>query len=120
MGEAEWTRTVIDTLCGAIDQTRNYKVRIHACTAIRALPERASFGGRAEFVDVVNCIVKALRSAATTEDATFTEYKYMQPWQQQLNDCGVYLLSLATEEDRHTLTSNIQALTALLPTSSDA
>ncbi|KAI8053945.1 hypothetical protein BDF22DRAFT_682170 [Syncephalis plumigaleata] len=100
MGQADWTCMMIDTLCGAIDQTRNYKVRIHACVAIRALPERG------------------IKTATIMEDTKFTEYKYLNQLQQQLNDCGEYLLSMTTKEDQLQLSENLRVLQSLLTTSS--
>jgi hypothetical protein len=91
MGEADWTSVVVDTLREAIEQTRNYKVRIHASIALHALPSRICLGDQRLFASVVNTIIKALQSVASMEHAEFTEYKYVEQLQQQASHSSCLL-----------------------------
>ncbi|KAI9598300.1 armadillo-type protein [Syncephalis fuscata] len=117
MGDATWTSIVVNTLKEAIKQTKNYKIRIHACGAFRALPSRASFGNSSLFASVIDTVIKALQNVASMGDAKFTEYKYVEQLKQQLIDCGHYLLTIVTEKDKQLLSSSLSALTVLLSSS---
>ncbi|RKP04867.1 armadillo-type protein [Thamnocephalis sphaerospora] len=100
IGRASWTRSTLATLTEAISQTRNYKVRIHACSALRALDQRPRLGDRHNYADVVTAVVAALLSVDSMEHTVFSEYKYVEQLKEQLMACCRCLRDLASEEDR--------------------
>jgi len=81
---------MIFTSVGSTAQTsKNFKVRISACTALSAPKHRALYGFADIYVGVWRCLANVLESLEDIE-ADFTEYKYRDSLVEQVEHCSFY------------------------------
>jgi hypothetical protein len=110
MGQASWTQDTLMTLAEAISQTRNYKVRIHACSALCALQQRVQLGNQQCYVHIVQTITTALASVDSMEHTVFSEFKYVEQLKEQLITCCHFLQNIAQDTDRALVSEYFDAI----------
>ncbi|KAG0348556.1 HEAT repeat-containing protein 6 [Podila humilis] len=109
--EVSWTDQVYSTLLQAIQQSRNFKVRINACAALTVPKTRANYGNQARFKNLIKGVLKAVAnldnkdgvsigsysgaSAAAAEQPEYGEFQYRDQLELKLLRCLDHLLQLA-------------------------
>ena len=92
--DASWTEAVYTCLCEAMKTSKNFKVRIHSCVALRG-PKRAEMydvvdGGPSMLGQLLLGVIEAWKTADRLEDIGFTEFKYREQLRSQVRE-PIYL-----------------------------
>ncbi|KAG0197753.1 HEAT repeat-containing protein 6 [Mortierella sp. GBA30] len=91
-----WTNDVYNALLQAIQQSKNFKVRINACAALTVPKTRAKYGDRAMFRTMVQVLMKAVRNLDEEQgEHEFGEFQYRGQLETKLLRCLDHLLQLS-------------------------
>ena len=71
-----WLNDMFSSLCVAVKECRNFKVRINAALALSVPKERGFYGSTDRFVDVWQSLCLGLQNAEIVSD--FSEVKYRE------------------------------------------
>ena len=71
-----WLKDMFSALCAAVEQCKNFKVRINAALALSVPKERGFYGSTDDFVRVWQSLCLGLQNAEIVMD--FSEVKYRE------------------------------------------
>ncbi|KAF9980165.1 HEAT repeat-containing protein 6 [Mortierella antarctica] len=91
-----WTHDVYGALLQAIQQSKNFKVRINACAALTVPKTRAKYGDPAMFRKMVQVLMSAVKNLDEEQgDHEFGEFQYRGQLETKLLRCLDHLLQLS-------------------------
>ncbi|KAG0249862.1 HEAT repeat-containing protein 6 [Mortierella polycephala] len=91
-----WTRDVYGALMHAIQQSKNFKVRINACAALTVPKTRAKYGDQAMFRDMVQVLMNAVKNLDEEQgEHEFGEFQYRGQLENKILRCLDHLLQLS-------------------------
>lgn len=91
-----WTKDVYGALLQAIQQSKNFKVRINACAALSVPKTRAKFGDQALFRDIVQVLMTAVQNLDHEQGQhEFGEFQYRGQLETKLLRCLDHLLQVS-------------------------
>ncbi|KAG0035670.1 HEAT repeat-containing protein 6 [Podila clonocystis] len=96
--EVSWTDQVYSALLQAIQQSRNFKVRINACAALTVPKTRAKYGNQSRFRNMIDVLLKAVNNLDNKNDQSehdYGEFQYQDQLELKLLRCLDHLLQLA-------------------------
>ncbi|KAF9307420.1 HEAT repeat-containing protein 6 [Mortierella antarctica] len=96
--EVSWTDQVYSALLQAIQQSRNFKVRINACAALTVPKTRVKYGNQSRFRNVIEVLLKAVDNLDNKNDQgehDYGEFQYRDQLELKLLRCLDHLLQLA-------------------------
>ncbi|KAG0343185.1 HEAT repeat-containing protein 6 [Podila horticola] len=96
--EVSWTDQVYSALLQAIQQSRNFKVRINACAALTVPKTRAKYGNQSRFRNMIEVLLKAVDNLDNKNDQgehDYGEFQYRDQLEMKLLRCLDHLLQLA-------------------------
>jgi len=95
--EVSWTDQVYSALLQAIQQSRNFKVRINACAALTVPKMRAKYGNQSRFRNMIEVLLKAVDSLDKNDQGEhdYGEFQYRDQLELKLLRCLDHLLQLA-------------------------
>jgi hypothetical protein len=88
--EAPWTTTIYSSLNNLIRDSKNFKTRINAASAMAVLPARKHFGKF--YYEIIQTLLEALETIDDKVD--FAEFKYKETLQDQVTRCVTSLTLL--------------------------
>ncbi|KAI7818278.1 armadillo-type protein [Gamsiella multidivaricata] len=90
-----WTKDVYDALLHAIQQSKNFKVRINACAALTVPKTRAKYGDQTMLRKMVQVLMTAVqRLDEEQEEHDFGEFQYRGQLETKILRCLDHLLQL--------------------------
>ncbi|KAF9123815.1 HEAT repeat-containing protein 6 [Mortierella sp. GBA39] len=91
-----WTKDVYGALLQAIQQSKNFKVRINACAALTVPKTRAKFGDQALFRNIVQVLMTAVQNLDNEQGQhEFGEFQYRGQLETKLLRCLDHLLQVS-------------------------
>ena len=91
-----WTKDVYGTLLQAIQQSKNFKVRINACAALTVPKTRAKFGDQVLFRNIVQVLMTAVQNLDNEQGQhEFGEFQYRGQLETKLLRCLDHLLQVS-------------------------
>jgi hypothetical protein len=91
-----WTKDVYGALLQAIQQNKNFKVRINACAALAVPKTRAKFGDQALFRNIVQVLMTAVQNLDHEQGQhEFGEFQYRGQLETKLLRCLDHLLQIS-------------------------
>ncbi|KAF9119508.1 HEAT repeat-containing protein 6 [Mortierella sp. 14UC] len=91
-----WTNDVYGALLQAIQQSKNFKVRINACAALAVPKTRAKFGDQALFRNIVQVLMTAVQNLDLEQGQhEFGEFQYRGQLETKLLRCLDHLLQIS-------------------------
>ncbi|KAI9234470.1 MAG: armadillo-type protein [Podila humilis] len=95
--EVSWTDQVYSALLQAIQQSRNFKVRINACAALTVPKTRAKYGNQSRFQNMTEVLLKAVDNLDKNDrgEHDYGEFQYRDQLELKLLRCLDHLLQLA-------------------------
>ncbi|KAF9537656.1 HEAT repeat-containing protein 6 [Mortierella hygrophila] len=91
-----WTKDVYGALLQAIQQSKNFKVRINACAALAVPKTRAKFGDQALFRNIVQVLMNAVQNLDNEQGQhEFGEFQYRGQLETKLLRCLDHLLQVS-------------------------
>lgn len=91
-----WTKDVYGALLQAIQQSKNFKVRINACAALTVPKTRAKFGDQALFRNIVQVLMSAVQNLDNEQGQhEFGEFQYRGQLETKLLRCLDHLLQVS-------------------------
>jgi hypothetical protein len=91
-----WTKDVYGALLQAIQQSKNFKVRINACAALSVPKTRAKFGDQALFRNIVQVLMDAVQNLDLEQGQhEFGEFQYRGQLETKLLRCLDHLLQVS-------------------------
>ncbi|KAG9065720.1 HEAT repeat-containing protein 6 [Linnemannia hyalina] len=91
-----WTKDVYCALLQAIQQSKNFKVRINACAALTVPKTRAKFGDQALFRNIVQVLMNAVQNLDNEQGQhEFGEFQYRGQLETKLLRCLDHLLQVS-------------------------
>ncbi|KAG0200139.1 HEAT repeat-containing protein 6 [Mortierella sp. NVP41] len=91
-----WTKDVYGALLQAIQQSKNFKVRINACAALAVPKTRAKFGDQALFRNIVQVLMTAVQNLDNEQGQhEFGEFQYRGQLETKLLRCLDHLLQIS-------------------------
>lgn len=91
-----WTKDVYGALLQAIQQSKNFKVRINACAALAVPKTRAKFGDQALFRNIVQVLMTAVQNLDNEQGQhDFGEFQYRGQLETKLLRCLDHLLQVS-------------------------
>ncbi|KAF9321083.1 HEAT repeat-containing protein 6 [Podila horticola] len=96
--EVSWTDQVYSALLQAIQQSRNFKVRINACAALTVPKTRAKYGNQSRFRNMIEVLLKAIDNLDNKNDQgehDYGEFQYRDQLEMKLLRCLDHLMQLA-------------------------
>ncbi|KAF9393437.1 HEAT repeat-containing protein 6 [Podila verticillata] len=95
--EVSWTDQVYSALLQAIQQSRNFKVRINACAALTVPKTRAKYGNQSRFQNMTEVLLKAVDNLDKNDQGEhdYGEFQYRDQLELKLLRCLDHLLQLA-------------------------
>ncbi|KAG0271347.1 HEAT repeat-containing protein 6 [Linnemannia exigua] len=91
-----WTKDVYGALLQAIQQSKNFKVRINACAALAVPKTRAKFGDQALFRNIVQVLMTAVQNLDHEQGQhEFGEFQYRGQLETKLLRCLDHLLQIS-------------------------
>ncbi|KAF9338411.1 HEAT repeat-containing protein 6 [Podila minutissima] len=96
--EVSWTDQVYSALLQAVQQSRNFKVRINACAALTVPKTRVKYGNQSRFRNVIEVLLKAVDNLDNKYDQgehDYGEFQYRDQLELKLLRCLDHLLQLA-------------------------
>ncbi|KAL3856514.1 hypothetical protein ACJMK2_011262 [Sinanodonta woodiana] len=105
-GSVSWTSDILNALCCAVKECKNFKVRINAALGLTSLEERSQFGSVQIFSAVWSNLITALKAAGEITD--FAEYRYRDNLIDQVCAALVHMMSLLTPDDLICLHASVE------------
>lgn len=93
----KWVETLLMSLFRAMRDSKNFKVRINAASAVHSMPDRRLYGSETSFNSIWEDLLIALDNADSVDD--FSEFKYKDTLQKQLLSLVCLLTELCTKDD---------------------
>ncbi|KAG0078881.1 HEAT repeat-containing protein 6 [Podila epicladia] len=96
--EVSWTDHVYSALLQAIQQSRNFKVRINACAALTVPKTRLKYGNQSRFRNMIEVLLKAVDNLDNKNDQgehDYGEFQYRDQLELKLLRCLDHLMQLA-------------------------
>jgi len=91
-----WTKDIYGALLQAIQQSKNFKVRINACAALAVPKTRAKFGDQTLFRNIVQVLMTAVQNLDHEEGQhEFGEFQYRGQLETKLLRCLDHLLQIS-------------------------
>ncbi|KAF8937940.1 HEAT repeat-containing protein 6 [Haplosporangium gracile] len=91
-----WTKDVYSALLQAIQQNKNFKVRINACAALAVPKTRAKFGDQALFRNIIQVLMTAVQNLDHEQGQhEFGEFQYRGQLETRLLRCLDHLLQVS-------------------------
>ncbi|BBM97676.1 HEAT repeat-containing protein 6 [Marchantia polymorpha subsp. ruderalis] len=92
-----WVPSVYSILLLLLRDSANYKIRIHAASALAVPGDREDYGE--SFTDVVKALVHALECTDSEHESAPTSFKYVKALTEQLTTTVVHVLGLSKPDD---------------------
>ncbi|KAG0006063.1 HEAT repeat-containing protein 6 [Modicella reniformis] len=91
-----WTNDVYGALLQAVQQSKNFKVRINACAALSVPKTKAKYGDQAMLRKMVQVLMTAVQNLDNDQgEHAFSEFQYRDQLEVKLLRCLDHLLQLA-------------------------